>query len=507
MAKLQKFQAMLVPQGWATPITKAIHIDALINQSGGQQKVSDFMVRLHERNFGGSIESFISKNTKYFEDDSEYYWDIYGSARRNISLVEARLLNGNVVGKSDMVGANRERFKLVFDEYYFFKGEVILGALNHVYPIRLIDEPVSEGTRYVYEAELMTDNLNGMPGERLQAGEKFSYAYAPVERGLSKNVGGVRHSTAMKARNEFSMIRLSDTVSGDVYKKKLAIGVPTVKRDAAGKQQKVTENMWMPYYMYEFERTWADYKDAVYAYSRSNRNQQGEYLNYGVSGEVIKQGDGLYAFLDRGNVFYFNKFSLSFLENIFIALSSARLEINQRHFLLRTGEAGARDFHNAVRNAMSGWTEFTFNGDTLGVVKKTSSDLHKNALEAGYQFTRFSGPNGIVLEVVVDKRYDDPVMNKLRLADGTLASSHRMDVFNIGSTNGEPNMFRCAISGEPTDARSYAWGPRNPYTGEWGNPHMSFPDDKAEITVLGHFGLCIPDVTMVASIIPNALAE
>jgi hypothetical protein len=309
----------------------------------------------------------------------------------------------------------------------------------------------------------------------------------------------------MKARNEFSMIRLSDSVSGDVYKKKIAIGVPVVKRDANGKQIKSVENQWMPYYMYEFEMTWADYKDAVYNYSRSNRAANGEYLNFGVSGEVIKQGDGLYAFLDRGNVFTFNRFSLPYLESIFIWLSSTKLELNQRHFLLRTGECGASDFHNAVRNAMSGWTEFTFNGDAVGIVKRTSSALNEVSLQAGGQFTRFLGPNGIVLEVVVDKRYDDPVQNKILMADGTLASSHRMDVFDIGATNGEPNMFRCAIEGEPTDARSYAWGPRNPYTGEWGNPHMSFPDDKAEITVLGHFGLCIPDVTKVASIIPAIL--
>lgn len=507
MAKLQKFQTMMIPQGWATPITKAIHIDTLVNQSGGQQKVSDFMVRVLERNWRGSTESFISRNTKYFADDEEYYWDIYGSARRNISLVEARKIDGTLItAASGMIGANRERFKLIFDEYYFFKGEVILGALNHVYPIRLVDAPVNRGTQYEYEAELMTDNLNGIPAERLLAGEKFSYAYAPVERGLSKHVGGVRHTTPMKARNEFSFIRLSDEASGDIYKKKLAVGVPTVKRDANGKQVKSVDNMWMPYYMYEFELTWADYKDAVYNYSRSNRQDNGEYLNYGVSGEVIKQGDGLYAFLDRGNVFYMNKFSLPYLESIFGYLSSSKLELNQRHFMIRTGEAGARDFNNAVRNAMSGWTEFVYNGDALGVVKKTSSALHEVSLQAGGQFTKYLGPNNMIFEVVVDKRYDDPVANKLVLADGTLASSHRMDVFDIGTTNGEPNMFRCAIEGEPTDARSYAWGPRNPYTGEWGNPHMSFPDDKAQITVMGHFGLCIPDVTRVASIIPNALA-
>ena len=72
-------------------------------------------------------------------------------------------------------------------------------------------------------------------------------------------------------------------------------------------------------------------------------------------------------------------------------------------------EQGARLFHNAVRNAMSGWTEFTVNGDALGVVKKVASPLHENALSVGYQFTEYLAPNGVKLKIEVDSFYDDPV--------------------------------------------------------------------------------------------------
>lgn len=72
-------------------------------------------------------------------------------------------------------------------------------------------------------------------------------------------------------------------------------------------------------------------------------------------------------------------------------------------------EQGARLFHNAVRHAMSGWTEFTVNGDALGVVRKTTSNLNKNALAAGFQFTEFSAPNGITVKLEIDHWYDDPV--------------------------------------------------------------------------------------------------
>ena len=507
--KFQKFQTRDFT-GWATPITKANHIATL----GGinPNVVGEFMTRVMARNFGQSIDFELSKiPTKFFEDDSEFFWDVYGNYRRNIPLVEARDESGTTVtAASDNVGANGRRFYLVFDEHYFFKGEEIMGNLNQVYPVRIVDEPTSEGTRYVYPCETANASTDGIPAERLLAGERFSYTFAPVERGLSKEVGGVRHAGPMKARNEFTMIRLHDEVSGDVYGKKVLMGATIAMPDKSGQMKKITPEkggfIWMHYWDYVFSQTWSEYKNNVYYYSSSNRKDNGEFANFGVSGEVIKKGDGILVQLERGNVIYYNKFSLKVLEDALLRISSAKIELGQgRHFMLHTGEAGARLFNNAVRNAMSGWTEFQFNGDALGVVKKVASPMHETSLSAGYQFTRYAGPMGIVLDVVLDTQKDDPVNNKMRVDDGTLASSQRFDIYDMGSIN-DPNIFRCGISGEPTEARSYMWGPRNPYTGQWGNPHMSFTDDKALVDVMGTFGACVKDCTRVFSMIPVVLA-
>jgi len=511
--RFQKFQTREFT-GWATPITKANHISML----GGQNPnvLSEFMTRVLARNFGQSIDAELSKfPTKFFQDDSEFFWDVYGSARRNIPLVEARYEDGTVVSATSAatkgnVGKDGKHFFLVFDEWYFFKGEQIMGNLNQVYPIRLPNDPKMEGTRYVYEAESINGSSDGIPYDRLLAGERFSYAFAPIERGLSKEVGGVRHSAPMKARNEFTKIRLHDEVSGDVFGKKVLMGATIARPNKAGQMEKITPEkggfVWMHYWDYVFSQTWSEYKNNVYYYSRSNRKDNGEYMNYGVSGEVIKQGDGILAQLERGNVIYYNDFSLKVLEDALLRISSAKIELGQgRHFTLHTGEAGARMFSNAVRNAMSGWTEFQINGDALGVVKKTSSPMHETALSAGYQFTRYSGPMGIVLDVVLDTQKDDPVNNKMLMADGTLASAARFDIYDMGTVK-EPNVFRCGIEGEPTETRSYRWGIRNPFTGQYGNPHMSYTDDKADVHVMGTFGACVKDPTKVFSMIPAVLA-
>ena len=92
---------------------------------------------------------------KEFEDDSEYYWDVISSARKNIPLVEARKEDNTLFTKCDNargdspVGTNTSPFYLVFAEDYFADGEVIFGNLNQVYPIRVLGEARMEGTNAV----------------------------------------------------------------------------------------------------------------------------------------------------------------------------------------------------------------------------------------------------------------------------------------------------------------------------------------------------------------------
>ena len=134
--------------------------------------------------------------------------------------------------------------------------------------------------------ELANGTNSGMPGSRLQLGERFSYSHAVVSRGLSRKVGGVRHVAPTSMRNEWTTIRLGHEVSGDLLDKKLAFGVPAVK-EVNGKMVKSTETVWMHYVDYEFQKTWSEYKNNAMLYGTSNRNANGEYMNFDASGEVI----------------------------------------------------------------------------------------------------------------------------------------------------------------------------------------------------------------------------
>ena len=480
-------------------LTKDNHLGAIFQRV--PQKATNLMVQLLAYQRGKTLDTLLNQfPTREFENDEEYTWDVIGSSRRNIPLLEARDEDGGVVeDNGKMIGAGTAPFYLVFPEDWFADGEFIVGNLNEIYQFRVLGDARMEGTNAVYKVELAGGNTEGIPAERLLAGEKFSIEAAFVESELSRKVGDVRFSSSVAMRNEFSTIRIQHKVPGNKINRKLAVGIPVVDNGKV-----TTMNMWMHYVDYEVEQQFSDYKNNALAFGRSNRNANGEYMNIGKSGVSIKTGAGLYEQMEVANTMFYNQFSLKLIEDALYELSAAKLGMGDRYFLIKTGERGAIQFHKAVLKEVSGWTQFTLNGEALGIIQKTRSNLHTNALSAGFQFVEYKAPNGVRVKIDVDPYYDDPVRNKIQHPLGGPAFSYRYDIMDIGTMN-QPNIFKCAVKGD-TEYRGYQWGIRNPFTGEKNNPYMSFDEDAAVIHKMATLGICVLDPTRTLSLIPAVLA-
>lgn len=499
--KLGKFQ-MLGFQHWKGT-TKENHLGQIFQLA--PQKATNLMVQLLAYYRGKTLDTFLNQfPTREFDDDNEYYWDVIGSSRRNIPLVEARNENGDVVKDTDApVGAGYAPFYLVFPEDWFADGEILWGNYNEAYPLRVLGEARFEGTNAVYKVEVFGTNSKGVPAERLLAGERFSIGYAPVERSFSRKVGDIRFSSPVSIRNEWSTIRIHHKVGGSMLNKKLAVGIPITKETEGGKLVKDTTNMWMHYVDYELELQFSEAKNNVLAWGVSNRNSNGEYLNFGKSGEAIQTGAGLFEQMEVANTMYYNHFSLKLIEDALYELSASKLDFNDRYFVIKTGERGAIQFHKEVLKTVSGWTQFVLDNNSIGVVQKTQSKLHENALSAGFQFVEYKAPNGVRVKIDVDPFYDDPVRNKILHPEGGVAYSYRYDIMYIGTMD-QPNIFKCAIKGQ-TEFRGYEWGLRNPFTGQMGNPYMSHDEDSATFHRMATLGICVLDPTRTMSIIPAIL--
>lgn len=496
---LGKFQ-MLEAKTWKGLTTKN-HMGAIFHAT--PQRASDYMVQLLAYHRGKSLENYLKQfPIKYFETDDEYYWELIGSSRRNIQLVEARY-QGSTVTSSDVgVGAGGSKFELVFEEDWFADGNRIVGEKNEVYPLRVLGDGIPEGTNTVYTVELMGGVTGGVPGEELVSGKRFSVDYSPVEDTMSREVGDVRFTSPISMRNEWTTLRIKHKVPGNMLEKKVFMGVPYV--DNAG-EKKVT-NMWMHHVDFKVEETFSEEKNRAFMYSRSNRLENGQYQNVGKSGYVIREGDGIRAQMEVSNTHYYNNFSLKLIEDLLFNLSESKLGYAERVFVLRTGERGAVQFHKAVLETTSGWSAFNYFGTNgaPSIVTKTSSELHSNALSAGFQFTEFKAPNGVIVKVEVDPFYDDRERFKVLHPDGGVAESYRYDIMYIGTTE-QPNIQLAKIRGQE-EYRGYMWGFRNPFTGEMNNNNMSFDEDSAVIHKMCTQGVIVFDPSRTATLIPSILA-
>ena len=498
MSKLNKFQ-MVGFSHWKG-LTKDNHLGAAFQLA--PQKATNMMIQLLAYHRGKTLETMLSQfPTKEFETDDEYTWQVVASSRRNIPLVEARNAQNKAVTEGNL-GENGEPFYLVFGEDWFADGEIIEGPYNDIYPIRILGNAVMEGTNAVYKCELWGSAALIPVEDNLTAGCMFSIGAALVEKELSRKVGDVRFSTPVSMRNEFSRVRIQHKVPGSMLNKKLAVGIPVKEETASGKLAVTVKNMWMHVVEWEAEMQFADYKNWVLAFGRSNRNANGEYLNIGKSGNVIKAGDGLFAQMEVANTHYYNSFSIKLLEDILFELSTAKLGLGDRYFVIKTGERGAALFHKAVLQEVSGWTQFEIEG--AKIIEKTSSNLHSNALKAGFQFVEYMAPNGVRVKVEVDPFYDDPVRNKIRHPQGGVAMSYRFDIMDLGTAD-QTNIFKCGVKGM-SEVRGYQAGFRNPYTGEMNNAHMSFDEDAAVFHRMSTLGICVLDPTRTMSLIPALLS-
>lgn len=120
------------------------------------------------------------------------------------------------------------------------------------------------------------------------------------------------------------------------------------------------------------------------------------------------------------------------LQDLFVT----RYGVGEPTVVLRTGKGGIELFSRMV-NAEAGLNPFTLLDSFF--VTRTQSDITKNALKYGAQFTEILMPNGIVLKVMYDPTKDNPRYYPEKVP-GTNYSyeSFTFDVLDLGATDAAP---------------------------------------------------------------------
>lgn len=489
---------------WKGAVAKDNHIYGLFRSN--PQKASEVMTLLMSSMHLPTLDTYLSREVpvKEYEDDTELFWDVLTSSRRNIPLVEARKADGTAVKATDgNIGVGFEPFYLVFSEDWFANGEVLWGNLNEVYPMIVKEEGKAEGTNTVYLVEPFGANGgDGIPAERLLAGERFSWAYAPVEDNFSRKVGDIRFSTPVSMRSDWSRVRISHKVGGKELGKRLAANIPVTGSDG----KTIMVKRWMDAVVWKLEETFSEYKNNALDRGVSTRLENGEYSNFGLSGLPNRQGEGFRMQISRGNMQYYNTFSLKLVEDALLAISAGKLDFKERKFVIRTGEYGAIQFSKAAKAEMSGWVPLYGGASSVPYMSKgPNTDFTQTGVTiSNPQVTRWISSNGLDVTIMIDSSKDDIQTNKVMDPRGGTAESRRYDIFYAGSED-EPNVQKCVAKNAP-ERRGFQWGPfYNPFTGEANNASASFDEDAAVVHYKATLGIRVVDPSRCISLIPALL--
>lgn len=491
---------------WRGTVTKDNHIYALFNHS--PQMADEAMRYLFSSMHLPTLNTYLSSEVpvREYEDDSELFYDIATSARRNIPLVEARNESGGTPNANDVLGKGGSRFYLVFPEDWFAFHEVLWGPLNEVYPVIVKEEGRIEGTNVVYCVEPYgAAAINGIPASYFTPGARFSYGYAPTERNLSRKMGDIRFSAPVRMSSEFSSVRIQHKVGGKELGKRLGVKIPFTKY-VNGKPQTKYFDRWMYNVTWTLEETFEEYKNNALERGVSTRLENGEYSNFGPSGLPLKQGSGLREYQAAGNVQYFSKFNLDLLENALGVVSEGKIDFKQRKFIIKTGERGLRMVNKAIKESTSGWTPIVSSQAPSYMTKgpETSFTNGNGVTVQDFMVTRWISAGGLDVTLMYDATKDDPVTNKVMHPLGGTAESYRLDICYAGELDA-PNVQKCVVKDMP-DRRGYQWGPfYNPFTGQANNMNASYDEDSAVVHMISTLGLIVYDPTRMISLIPNIL--
>lgn len=494
---------------WRGTVTKENHLYNTFGQN--PQKASEIMTVLMSSMHLPTLNTYLSTQvpTREYDDDTDLFWDVVSSSRRNIPLIEARREDGSVVTASGAnVGMGYAPFYLVFPTDWFALGEVIWGNLNEVYPMIVMEEARIEGTQYVYKVQMFGAAVSGgVPVERLQQGERFSVGYAPIEDNFSRKVGDVRFSTPVSMRSDFSRVRISHKVGGKDIGKRLACHIP-VSKEVNGKTVHTTVDRWIFNVTWKFEEQFEEYKNNALYRGVSTRFENGEYSNFGLSGNANKQGSGLREILRSGRYQTYNHFSLDLLENNLMEISAGKIDFKNRKFVVRTGERGLRLVNREAKKTVSGWTTIFGSRDgNPAFIEKGPETNYTNGnarTMVEEQYTRWITASGLDVTFMVESSFDDEVTNKIQHPLGGPAESYRFEMFYAGDEE-QPNIQKCVVKNEP-DRRGYQWGPFfNPFTGESNNGSASFDEDAAVVHMKSTLGILCYDASRCVVLEPAIL--
>lgn len=493
LTPLQKYEAI----GYNGLVTDN-HFHTLYQQQ--PELISSVIKEIYKTNLQGKLREFVDRfPVKEVEQENGFYnWMLKGQDDKNLPLVDAETLDGNTVSAGSfpaVIGANGQRFYLVFDEPLFEETNVLKGESDAYH--FLVKKAMDAGSKYKVEVELVTDDEDAVvPVEELEIGTRFSKFYSLSPSTLSYQGSKPYFTSPWRMENRPSTLRMEYEVAGNTINKgknePLEFGF-----SYKGKQEKVWINYQDMVAHHQCEEMFA----RMCMYGKRNWTSDHKYLNKDDKTKYsIESGEGFFGQIAPSNVHYFNSYDLDWHLELLLDMGIGKIERGKRTIHLLTGEFGAIEISKQIQ-AKSG-SNVTIVSDKFLTGNSKAGNLGGNNTKSAMepQYNIYEWYNGVVIKVEILDFFDDDVYFPQRHPDGLgLVESHRILALDYGDNAG---IYRVKPKGTPDYNWGYIPGMRDPYSagGKKNNKSMASPIDGYEVHFQKWGGMMIEDPTKVVDL-------
>lgn len=412
-------------------------------------------------------------------------WRLQGAEYKCARVVE------RVEASLTTPGMNNTTFRLKLDLDYYHYPDVLIAEDNE-YQLQVVEGPIPDGTGFIYTVKLLTDNPAAYMEEKyMEPGREFSKVTTAIPIEYNQWFGTQQYPNVFLLESQIGAFAQSIHVTDKAWREGGRLGFSFLHTDMNGNTSEIKK--FQPY----AESLMVDelYQSMEWALTYGHKSTQNGPDKYWQ-----KTGSGIREQLkDSWISYYSGALSVSLLQDYLMSIFFGRADESQRSVKLMTGTLGSILFHNALAAVANGFLTV----DTHYVREAANPGSPTPGLAYGAQFTRYTGPQGIVVDLMLNPLYDDLRYCKLfhPLYPDMPIDSARMTVLDFSSYGVASNIELLKV--KDTFYYGYQAGmmtPSGPITnGQFGGLKAGY-----DVAIQGTAGVVIRDVTRCGELILSA---
>ncbi len=362
-------------------------------------------------------------------DDVQFTYPVMGRDNK-ASIVSDSLYSG-----ADKPGIGNQPFYLIFGDNWIKRFYTIQSERGIQAYVLEDPEPLPTGG-YRYKCQLNPAGVADFcPVNQTSIGTKWIELFTSVAESESRTT---ESKMAMPGlfKNQMSFMRTGMSWAGNAANKVMKIKVMTDKGET---------DVWMDFFMWQFEKRWLEDCEHFYWYSRYNRLTDGTIpLKDLFTGKVVPTGSGLLEQI--ANKSTYSKLTYNTIANKVGDALYGQTDSGNMSLTLMTGTGGLREFDRAMKEAGATILGPFGAGD---IASKFVTGTGRNLALGGF-FDTFYHIDGYTIKVKLNQVFNTgrvAMASPLHPESGLPLESYRMTFLDDSDVDGQPNIQHVAQKG------------------------------------------------------------